>query len=73
MIKKLDVVKLIKRCDSLFLVVGDEGQVVSDVTEDNMVAVDFGFGFEESHSCDGLISSNSGWWVDVECLEVIDK
>lgn len=72
MLKRLDNVKLIKRCDSPSLQVGDEGQAVSEVQEDGMVAVAFDFDFDGAHNCDGLLSTNCGWWVNVDDLAVED-
>lgn len=71
MIKKFDHVKLVSKCDSVFLFVGDTGQVMSDVLEDGCVAVAFDNEFADYHDCDGLIKNGYGWFVDVKDLEII--
>jgi hypothetical protein len=71
MIKKYDNVKLINKCDSLFLFVGDTGQVVSDVFDDGYVAVAFDTEFDDSHDCEGLLDNDKGWFVNIIDLELI--
>lgn len=70
-VKKYDRVKLNKRCDSLFLQVGDTGQVLSDELEDGVVAVAFDKPFEDAHTCDGFVPEGNGWFVKVTDLDVI--
>lgn len=71
-VKKYDKVRLVNRCDSVFLFVGDTGQVFSDVFEDGTVAVGFDKEFADCHDCDGLVPCN-GWFVNVADLQVIQE
>lgn len=72
MIRNGDRVRLIKRSDSGYLVVGDTGTVMSDILEDGMVAVQFDASFHDAWDCDGMVRNGNGWFIYAESLETID-
>lgn len=74
MVKKFDIVELVRHCDSPFLFLGDKGQVFSDILgydDEEYVAVSFDKDFEEHHDCEGLVTDGYGWFVSIYCLKVI--
>ncbi len=67
---------LIDNPDGSFLQKGDHGEVVSDILDDGMVAVNFSFEFEDAHKCeleDGtLLVPNYGWFIHKDNLKNIE-